>query len=121
ALLLGCTIIAEGESSIPQSPNLGSGSFYVNGIVYQYVAGTDYAVVAAAHSVINHKFVAVKVRVYNAGQQSVTVKPEQVSVEDALAGQPLTMVSGTGLARRMRRPYNWARLAVNQAAGEPTD
>jgi hypothetical protein len=121
AVLLGCSLIAEGESSIPQASNAGNGSFYVNGIVYQYVAGTDYTVVAAAHSVINHKFVAVKVRVYNVGQQSVTVKPEEVSVEDAVAHQTMVMVSGAELAKRMRRPYNWARLAVNQAAGEPTD
>lgn len=117
ALLLGCSLFAEGESSVPQTSHPGNGSFYVNGIVYQYVAGADYTVVAAAHSVINHKFVGVKVRVFNEGQQSVTVKPEEVSVEDAVAGQSLHMVSGTQLAGRMRRPYNWARLAVNQAAG----
>jgi hypothetical protein len=56
--------------------------------------------------VLNHKFVAVKVRVYNLGQQSVTVKPEEVSVEDTLASQALAPISGTELARRMRRPYN---------------
>lgn len=121
ALLLGCSLIAEGESSIPQTSRTGNGSFYVNGIVYQYVAGTDYTVVAAAHSVINHKFVAVKVRVFNVGQQSVTVKPEEVRVEDTVAGQSLHMVAATQLAGRMRRPYNWARLAVNQAAGESAD
>jgi hypothetical protein len=91
----------------------------VNGIVYHYVSGTDYTVVAAAHSGINHKFVAVKIRVYNLDQQSVTVKPEDVRVEDALAGQALTTVSGTELARRMSRPYNWARLAVNPEQGGP--
>src|SRR5271157_3302723 len=63
AVLLSCSLIAEGESSIAQAPNTGSGSFYVNGIIYQYVAATDYTVVAAAHSVINRKFAAVKVRV----------------------------------------------------------
>src|SRR5271157_5802708 len=87
AVLLSCSLIAEGESSIAQAPNTGSGSFHVNGIVYQYVAATDYTVVAAAHSVINRKFAAVKVRVFNVGQQSVTVKPEDVTVEDAVAGQ----------------------------------
>jgi hypothetical protein len=121
AVLLGCSLIAAAESSIPQASNSGNGSFYVNGIVYQYSARTDYTVVAAAHSVINHKFVAVKLRIYNVGQQSVTVKPEEVSVEDEVAGQSLTWVSGAELARKMRRPYNWARLAVNPAAGPPTD
>src|SRR5271157_2338414 len=121
AVLLICSLIAEGESSIAQAANTGSGSFYVNGIVYQYVAATDYTVVAAAHSVINRKFVAVKVRVFNVGQQSVTVKPEEVIVEDAVAGQLLTMISAAELAKRMRRPYNWARLAVNPVTGEPAD
>ena len=123
AVLLGCSLIAEGESSIPQASNTGNGngSFYVNGIVYQYIAGTNYTVVVAAHSVINHKFVAVKVRVYNVGRQSVTVKPEEISVEDAVARQAMVMVSGVELARRTRRPYNWARLTVNPAAAPPTD
>jgi len=121
AILLGCGLIAKGESSIPQSSNTGNGSFYVNGIIYRYIEGTDYTVVVAAHSVINHKFVAVKVPVYNVGQQSVTVKPEEISVEDTVASQSLAMVSGAELTRRMRQPYNLARLAVNSAAGPPTD
>jgi len=119
AVLLGCSLIAEGESSVAQASNPGNGSFYVNGIVYQYIAGTDYTVVAAAHSVINHKFVAVKVRVYNVGRQSVTVKPEEISVEDGVERHLMVAVSGAELARRMRRPYNWARLAVNPAADTP--
>ena len=121
AFLLCCSVASQSQTSMPEASSTGNGSFYVNGIVYHYVAGTDYTVVAAAHSVINHKFVAVKMRVYNVGQQSVTIKPEEVRVEDAVAGQTLTMVPGTELARRMRRPYNWARLAVNPVAGETTD
>jgi len=120
-LLLCGSVVAQSESSAPQASRAGNGSFYVNGIVYQYLAGTDYTVVAAAHSVINHKFVALKMRVYNLGRQSVTVKPEDVSAEDALAGHALTPVFGTELARRMRRPYNWARLAVNPVSGDPAD
>jgi hypothetical protein len=121
AFLLCCTLAAQDQSPTPPASPARNGSFYVNGIVYRYVAGTDYTVVAAAHSVLNHKFVAVKVRVYNLSQQSVTVKPEDVMVEDTLASQALPPISGIELARRMRRPYNWARLAVNPAAGGPTD
>ena len=93
------------------------GMFYVDGIVYQYVAGTDYTVVAAAHSVLNRKFLAVKVRVYNTGRQSVTVKPEDVVLEDANGDRTLAAVSGAELARKMRHPYNWARYAVTPVAG----
>ena len=49
------------------------------------------------------------------------MKPEDVRVDDALAGHALAAVSGAEMARRMRRPYNWARLAVNPVAGEAPD
>ena len=120
-LVLSCSAAAQSQSSLTQTSAAENGSFYVNGIVYRYVTGADYTVVSAAHSAINHKFVAVKVRVYNLGQQSVTVKPEDVSVEDTLAGHTLAAVSGAELARRMRRPYNWARMAVNPVAGDTPD
>jgi len=109
--------VAQDQSSSPQNSPLGKGMFYVEGIVYQYVAGTDYTVVAAAHSVLNRKFLAVKVRVYNAGQRSVTVKPEDVVLEDANGGHALAALSGAALAKKMRHPYNWARLAVTPVAG----
>jgi hypothetical protein len=89
------------------------GSFYVDGIVYQYAAGTDYTVVAAVHSVINHKYAAVKVRVYNASQHSVTVRPEDILVEDVVADHPVTPIAGSELAKRMRKPYNMARMSVS--------
>lgn len=117
ALLLSCSLLAQNQSPSPQNSPAGKGMFYVDGIVYQYVAGTDYTVVAAAHSVLNRKFLAVKVRVYNAGQQSVTVKPEDVVLEDANGGRALAAVSGAELAKKMRHPYNWARLAVTPVAG----
>ena len=117
ALLLGCSLFAQDQSSSPQNSPLGKGMFYVEGIVYQYVAGTDYTVVAAAHSVLNRKFLAVKVRVYNAGQRSVTVMPEDVVLEDANGGHALAALSGAALAKKMRHPYNWARLAVTPVAG----
>jgi hypothetical protein len=123
ALLLSCCLLAQDQSS-PQSSPSASGMFYVDGIVYQYVARRDSVVVAAAHSVLNHEFLAVKVRVYNAGQQSVTVKPEEVVLQDANAGRALASVSGADLARKMRHPYNWARYAVTPMAGggsEPPD
>ena len=118
AFLLCCSLAAQDQSPTSQASPAGNGSFYVNGIVYRYAAGTDYTVVTAAHTVLNHKFVAVKVRVYNLGQQSVTVKPEEVKVEDTLASQALAQVSGTELARRMRRPYNWARFGVTPVGGQ---
>ncbi len=115
ALLLSCSLLAQDQSPAPPAAN---GMFYVEGIVYQYVAGTNYTVVAAAHSVLNHKFLAVKVRVYNLGRQSVTVKPEDVLLEDANGSHALAVVSGAELARKMRHPYNWARYAVTPVTGE---
>jgi hypothetical protein len=117
ALLLGCSLFAQDENLASQKPEIARGAFYVDGIVYQYAAGRNYTVVAAAHSVINRKFVAIKVRVYNAGQHSITVKPEDVVVEDAIAGHTVTAVSGSELANKMRKPYNMARFGVSTIAG----
>ncbi len=113
ALLLGCSLLAQDNSSSPAR----EGTFYVKGIVYHYLAGTDYTVVAAAHSVLNHKFLAVKVRVYNGGRESVTVKPEDVVLEDGNGGHPVAAISGADLTKKMRHPYNWARFAVTPVAG----
>lgn len=117
-LLLGGSLLAQDLSPARQDSPATKGTFYVAGIVYQYVAGTDYTVVAAAHAVLNHRFLAVKVRVYNGGRQSVTVKPEDVLLEDANGSHALAVVSGAELARKMRHPYNWARYAVTPVAGE---
>jgi len=115
-LLLGCPLLAQNVSS--NSPD-AKGSFFIDGIVYQYATGVNCTVVAAAHSVINHKFLAVKVRIYNWGKHSFTVTPDDMVVEDAVGGHRLTSISGADLARRMRKPYNMARYAVNGAAGPP--
>jgi hypothetical protein len=106
----------DNPSLSPLSPH-GDAIFYVNGIDYHFISATNYTVVVAAHSVANHKLLGVKVRILNNGQHSVTVRPEDVRVEDAIAGRDLAAISGTDLARKMRRPYNWSRYAVNAAAG----
>jgi hypothetical protein len=118
-LWLSCSLFAQNEAKAPalQPSGAAAGTFYVDGIVYQYTRGTDHTVVAAAHSAINHKFLAVKVRVYNAGQWSVTVKPEDILVEDAVAGHAVIAIPGAELARRMRKSYNMARFGVNAMAG----
>jgi len=122
ALVFGCSLFAQNQSEASPPPSAGvfKGAFYVDGIVYQYERGTDQTVVAAAHTVINHKFLAVKVRVYNAGQRSVTVKPEDISLEDAVAGHAVAAIAGADLARRMRKSYNMARFGVNAMAGSDT-
>jgi hypothetical protein len=106
----------DGPSRSPLSPP-GDGTFYVNGIDYHFISLTNYTVVVAAHSVANRKFLGVKVRIVNNGQHSVTVRPEDVRVEDEVAGREVAAISGRELARKMRRPYNWSRYAVNVAAG----
>jgi len=117
ALLFGCSLLAQDQTSIPQKSEGTRGAFYVDGILYQYAAGREFTVVVAAHPVLNHKFVGVKVRVYNGGQHSVTVKPEEVTLEDAVAGHAVAAVSGGELAQRMRKPYNIARYSVGGVSG----
>ncbi|MFZ0313859.1 MAG: hypothetical protein WAL85_14225 [Candidatus Korobacteraceae bacterium] len=122
ALVFSCSLFAQNQAEIPARPPSGvaAGAFYVDGIVYQYESEPDHTVVAAAHSAINHKFLAVKVRVYNAGQRSVTLKPEDILVEDVVAGHVVTAIPGAELARRMRKSYNMARFGVNAMAGSDT-
>ena len=116
-MLLGCGLLAQNSGlAVIDSPHT-RGAFYVNGIVYQFDVGKQYIVVAAAHSALNHKFMALKVRVYNAGRSSVTVKPDDIVVEDAVAGHELDAVSGAELAKRMRKPYNMARMGVGAIGG----
>ncbi|HKD85046.1 MAG TPA: hypothetical protein VKB58_09885 [Terriglobales bacterium] len=116
ALLVVCPLFAQNDARTPQKSQNAMGMFYVDGIIYQYSVGKDAIVVAAAHSAINRKFAAVKVRVYNTGQQSLTIKPTDVRLEDG-AGRVVAAVSGTDLATKMRKPYNMARYGVNAVAG----
>src|SRR5579871_1294330 len=118
ALLLVCPLAAQRVNS---NVSDASGTFFVDGIVYQYATGADCTVVVATHSVISRKFLAVKVRVYNAGSRSMTVKPQDIVVEDAVGGHELIAVPGSELARKMRKPQNMARYAVNGIGGGPTD
>jgi hypothetical protein len=107
----------DNPSLSPLSPQ-GDAIFYVNGIDYHFISLMNYTVVVAAHSVANGKFLGVKVRILNNGRHSVTVRPENVRVEDAIAGRDVAAISGMELAKKMRRPYNWSRYAVNAAAGQ---
>jgi hypothetical protein len=115
---LFCSLLgAQDKTSVSPPAPREDGTFYVNGIDYHFISAINYTVVVAAHSVVNRKFLGVKVRILNNGQHSVTVRPEDVRVEDAVAGRDLAAISGTDLAKKMRRPYNWSRYAVNAAAG----
>jgi len=118
-LLFCCSLHAQDQAAVSRVSSSGSGSFYLNGIVYEYASQGACTVVAAVRPALNHKYLAVKLRVMNGGEQPVTVKPEDILVRDVLAEHSLAMVSATELAKRMRRPYNWARLAVDPGNGPP--
>ena len=111
--LFCCSLAAQERASLPQVSSSAEGSFFLSGIVYRYASAGDYTVVAAVHPALNRKYLAVKLRITNIGQEPVTVRPEDVSVEDEMAGRKLDFVSAGELGKRMRRPYNWVRLAVN--------
>ena len=121
AALLCSLLGAQDKTSVSPSSSSGDGIFYVNGIAYHFISGTNYSVVVAAHSVANRKFLGVKVRILNNGQHAVTVRPEDVVVSDGVGGRDLEAISGVELAKRMRRPYNWSRFAVNAATGQTSD
>jgi hypothetical protein len=92
------------------------GSFYLNGLGYQYMQGTSYTVVASAIPTLNGKYFAVKVHVFNRGKRSVNLVPESVTVEDSVGARPLELLSAADIADRMRRQPAWSR-AVGVAAG----
>ncbi len=117
-LLFGCSLAAQ-SSTLNKTDQ--QGTFYVDGVVYQYVTAPNCTVVGAAHSSLNHKFLALKVRIYNAGAHSITVKPEDIIVEDVVAGRVVEAVPGAELAHRMRKTYNMARFAVGGVAGGESD
>ena len=114
-LLLSCQLVGQ---SISREATGDSGTFFVDGVLYKYATGANCTVVAAVRSALNHKFLAVKVRIYNAGQRSINVQPDDVVVEDVVGGREVTAVSAAELARRMRRPYNMARYAVGNSGDD---
>ena len=122
ALLLGSALLA--QQQLPALPDLSEakGMFHAEGIAYHYTVGKDYLVVAAAQTVINRKFLAVKVRFYNTGSNAVTVNPENILVEDAIAGHPLAAVSAASIAEKMRKTPGMAAYAVGgETAGGKED
>jgi hypothetical protein len=120
-VLLSCSLFAQTGRLITPAAVQNHGSFFVSGFEYKFVAGNDYVVVAAAHSVVNHKYLGVKVRIVNLSNHVITVKPEDISAADLLGGRPLEQVTGADLARRMSRLTNMARLAVTPMAGTDPD
>lgn len=114
-LLLACSVFAQDENLTPHK--VQAGAFYVDGIVYQYAVGRNYTVVAAAHAVLNRKYLAIKVRVYNAGPHSVTIKPEDVSLEDVVGGHAVAAVSSADLSKKLRKAYNMVRYSVGNVPG----
>jgi len=116
-LLFVSPLFAQNARLITPAAEHERGSFFLDGFEYSYQARNNYVVVVAAHSVINHHYLGVRVRVVNLSNHMVTVKPEDISAEDKLAGHALAMVTAAELTRRMNRPTNWARLAVTPVAG----
>lgn len=78
------------------------GSFFVSGVAYEYIVGKDYTVIAAATPHGNHKYLGVSVRVINTGDGFVTVKPQDVVLEDAVAAHNLSMIPASDVAKHVR-------------------
>ncbi len=96
------------------------GSFYLNGLGYQYIQGTNYTVVASAIPILNGKYFGVKVHVFNRGQRAVNMLPESVTAEDSVGAKPLELFPAADIADRMRRQPAWMRVAGAAAGGAPS-
>lgn len=97
----------------------GSSFFYINGVAYRYATASSYAVVAAATSGLGGKYLGVKVHIFNRSRQSITVRPEDIAVVDAIANRRLTPIPAIEIANRKRGQPGWMRFAGNAVGGPP--
>jgi len=97
----------------------GTNFFYINGIAYRYAAASSYAVVAAATSGIGGKYLGVKVHIFNRSRQSITVRPGDITVIDAIANRRLTPIPAIEIANRKRGQPGWMKFAGSAVAGSP--
>ncbi len=97
----------------------GASFFYINGIAYRYAAASSYAVVAAATTGLGGKYLGVKVHIFNRSRQSITVRPEDIAVVDAIANRRLTPIPAIEIANRKRGQPGWMKFAGNAMAGPP--
>ena len=98
----------------------GSNSFFVNGIAYRFVARPTYAVVAAATANVAGKYLGLKVHIYNRSRQTVTVKPEDMELVDAIGNRRLAPVPAQEIAERKRGQPAWLRVTGNAISGQPS-
>lgn len=93
----------------------GSSFFYINGIAYRYATASSYAVVAAVTTGVGGKYLGIKVHVFNRSRQSITVRPEDIVVVDAIANRRLRAVPAVEVVNRKRGESGWMRFAGNAA------
>ena len=123
ALLLCSVVVAQDRGPGP-GPDFSRaarerGSFYLNGLGYQYLQGTNYTVVASATPILNGKYFGVKLHIINNGKRSVNVVPESVTVDDSVGTKPLELLSAADIADRLRRQPTWSRVASIAAGHDP--
>lgn len=121
--LLASSILAE-DAKPPLTPQAqaearmwepGSSFFYINGIAYRYAAASSYAVVAAATTGVGGKYLGIKVHVFNRSRQSITVRPEDIAVVDAIANRRLKPIPAVEVVNRKRGESSLMRFAGNVA------
>ena len=123
ALLLCSLAVAQDRGPRP-GPDFSRGarergSFYLNGLGYQYIQGTNYTVVASAIPTLNRKYFGVKLHIFNRGMRSVNMVPESVTVEDSVGTKTLELLSAADIADRLRRQPHGLGLRASPPANEP--
>ena len=97
-----------------------SSFFFINGLAYRYAAGPSYAVIAAATPGVAGKYLGVKLHVFNRGHRSITVRPEDVVLLDAVANRRLASIPAVAVVNRKTGTPAWAKVA-GMAAGPPPE
>lgn len=97
----------------------GASTFYLNGIAYRFSAGPEYTVVAAAAPGIAGKYLGLKIHIFNRSRQSVTIRPEEMIVTDAIGARKLASIPAGDIVSRKRGQPAWMRVAGTAIGGAP--
>ena len=133
ALLIAFALLTSGGFSQNAQPQMtpraqaeahhwepGSSTFYINGVAYRYAAVESYAVVAAATAGVGGKYLGIKVHFFNRSRQSITIRPEDIAVVDAIAKRQLEPVPAIVVANGKRGQPSWLKFAGNAIGGPPS-
>jgi hypothetical protein len=117
--LLTIALFSQELANRPSSSGDPQGTFYLNGLAYEFMASANYTVVVAAAPILRGKYLGVKVRVVNTSGRSIIVRPETLTVQDATAERNLEAIPAGDLANKLRHQLKIAKIMEQATVGAP--